>query len=384
MSETTSEAALDGLLREKAVVVVCGSGGVGKTTLSAGLALRAARLGRRAIVCTIDPARRLADSLGIDLEQERIAEIPLGDGAVGRLHATMLDSKRTFDRLVQRHAASPEAAERILANRIYQRISSQVSGVQEYMAMETLHELHEGGEYDLIVLDTPPTRHAIDFLTAPERMAKILDDSSLQWILRPESVPRRFTFGFMRKGMEKVAKKIDELMGMQVLHDLAEFFRAFDGMYAGFGERSRAVQALFRDDRTAFVVATSPEENPLREAAFLAVRMRDESLPCSAFIVNRYHAPLLAGEEREALTQALAAFEGDRAADPGLSELLAALQRHEAIAAADRDRIAARLDHHRAGATLCLVPRFAEAVTTLDGLDAVARTMEAESDGRDT
>lgn len=357
--------AIDARLAASEIAVICGSGGVGKTTVSAALALRAAELGRRVAVCTIDPARRLADALGIDMDGQESA--PIDAVGPGELTALMLDTKRTFDRLVKRYARSEEMAERILANSLYQRISSQVSGTQEYMAMERLYELHQSGEYELIILDTPPTRHALDFLSAPERMARVLDHSSLRWILRPGERRGR-SFNLFKQGLGAAARKVDEVLGMKVLTDLSEFFRAFDGMYEGFKERAEKVRELFQDPRTDFWVVTSPAEETLREAAFLVETLLAHKMPLRSLVINRFHRSRLARP----------IFGADLDADPAWGEL--ARRAHRALAdwerraEADRARTAAGLPE--AGALdFYWLPSFPTDVSDLEGLRRISGGM---------
>lgn len=364
----------DELLRKHNILVVCGSGGVGKTTISSALALRAAQLGRRVAVCTIDPARRLADSLGLEMKEDLSVEVPgagVCDGvdSEGALTAMMLDTKRTFDQLVKKYASSPEMAESILENRLYERISSQVSGTQEYMALEKLYELYHDERYELVVLDTPPTRHALDFLTAPERMARVLDHSSLQWILNPSSAGM-FSFDILKRGFRSVIKKLDDLFGMQVFRDLLEFFRAFDGMYDGFRERSESVRKLLGSDEAAFVVATSPEANPLSEASFLISKLDEYEITLQALVVNRFHMSALDGGETHAdlIQQA--------AASPyGAAGLFRSLEAYEALADADQERTMTALQNHQADFDVYWVPRFSHDVSDLEGLRKVSSQM---------
>jgi anion-transporting ArsA/GET3 family ATPase len=364
---------LENVLTTSGILVVCGSGGVGKTTMSASLAIRAAQLGRKVAVCTIDPARRLADSLGIDMEQTDLvvvkdAGICDGVDSGGEMTALMLDTKRTFDFLVEKYAPSPEMCEQIFANSLYQRISSQVSGTQEYMALEKLYELHTTGQYDLIILDTPPTRHALDFLTAPERMARVLDSSSLQWILNPSSSASKFSFKLIKHGFRKVAGKLDEVFGMKVFKDLIEFFRAFDGMYDGFKQRSSAVKELLQSEKASFIVATSPEQNPLHEAAFLMSQLNNYEMPLRALIVNRYHHSV-AAEEQRVLAQERA--NPTTAAGRCFQALLA----YDDLGRADRQRTREALAEHSEKLDYYWVPRFSHDVSDLDGLRRVSSRM---------
>ena len=279
----------------KQIIVCAGAGGVGKTTTAAAIALRAASEGKKTAVLTIDPARRLASSLGLkELDNaptkvNRRKFTAAGVEAEGELHAMMLDTKTTFDEVVYRYAPSPQQADRIIANRFYRNISGTLSGTQEYMAMEKLYELHSSGDYDLIVIDTPPTRNALDFLDAPRRLTDFFESRVLRWFLLPYM---KAGSGFMR--MANVAattflRVVKRIVGGAVLEDTAEFFVNLEGMYDGFKERARAVQALLQSDLTSFVVVTSPTEESVAEAVYFAQRLNEAKLPFGAVVVNRVH-----------------------------------------------------------------------------------------------
>jgi anion-transporting ArsA/GET3 family ATPase len=250
-------------VRDAHVLVTTGAGGVGKTTTAAALGLAAARAGRRTLVLTIDPARRLAQAMGLEGLSDEPTQVEVPDAAEGgELWAMMLDMQTTFDRLIDRHATTPEHARNIKANRIYRTLSSTLSGTQEYMAMERLHELHETGEWDLLVVDTPPTRSALDFLDAPKRMTSFLEGRLLSLLMKPGMAAGKRVgkvVGFGATAFMKVAGKVT---GMDLLEDLASFFRNFEGMYQGFKERAEEVLALLQRPSSRFVVVTSPEPPP--------------------------------------------------------------------------------------------------------------------------
>ncbi|MGZ6977660.1 MAG: ArsA family ATPase, partial [Acidimicrobiia bacterium] len=255
------------------VVVCCGSGGVGKTTSAAVLAMEGARRGRRALVVTIDPAKRLANALGLDELSNEPREIatarwdPKGERKPGgALSAMMLDTKSTFDGLVTRYASSPEQTRRILENSFYRNISSALSGTQEYMAMEKLHELHEEGGFDLIVVDTPPSRHALDFLDAPQRLLRLLDNR----IFRLLMVPTRTGMRIAGAAVSAFLRTISRVVGSEVVNDIVAFFRAFEGMEEGFRERAKKVVELLGEPETRFVLITSPRRDAVEEARFFA------------------------------------------------------------------------------------------------------------------
>jgi anion-transporting ArsA/GET3 family ATPase len=275
---------VDALIADPAtkVLVCCGSGGVGKTTTSAALAVRAAEHGRRAVVLTIDPAKRLAQALGL----ERLANEPGRVEAVGpgELHAMMLDMRRTFDEMVQAHA-TPERAEAIMANPFYQTISSSFSGTQEYMAMEKLGQLVAGGEWDLIVVDTPPSRSALDFLDAPQRMSTFLDGRMIRLL----SAPGRGIMKVVGVGFTLFAKAVSSIIGGQMLTDASAFVQAFDSVFGGFRERAEATYQLLRSPGTAFVVIAAPEPDALREAAYFVDRLSSDGMPLAGLVLNRTH-----------------------------------------------------------------------------------------------
>ena len=274
------------------IVVCCGSGGVGKTTTAAVLALEGARQGRRAVVVTIDPAKRLANALGLDALSDTAREIdrarwdPDGTAAPGgTFSALMLDTKTTFDHLVLKYSPDPGQGQRILENRFYRNISSALSGTQEYMAMEKLHELHEENRYDLIVVDTPPTRNALDFLDAPARLTRLLDNRLFRMVM----APTRASFRVANMALQAFFRTVSKIIGNEVVEDLVLFFQAFEGMEDGFRQRASAVLRLLRDGRTAFVLVTSPGRDAVAEAGYFARRLREAGLAVDGLVVNRIH-----------------------------------------------------------------------------------------------
>jgi anion-transporting ArsA/GET3 family ATPase len=274
---------LGGVIAERHVIVCTGAGGVGKTTTAAALGIEAARLGRRTIVLTIDPARRLAQSLGLS----RLDTSPHAVRDVEGLDAMMLDMKRTFDEVVHRHAGSPARAERIMANRFYQQMSASLAGTQEYMAMEKLYDLHETGAYDCIVIDTPPTRNALDFLDAPKRLTDFLEGRFLKMFLSPGLAAGRLASRAVGLGTGMFMRAASRITGASVLADLADFFQSFEGMYEGFKERAQAVYRLLQHPASAFVVVSSPEPPALREAGYFLRRLARDGMPTAGVVVNR-------------------------------------------------------------------------------------------------
>jgi anion-transporting ArsA/GET3 family ATPase len=270
-------------LERKDVCICAGSGGVGKTTTSAAIALGMAARGKKVAVVTIDPARRLANSLGLPElgNEERRVEVDVD----GELWAMMLDAKRTWDELVEWHAPDERTRDAVLGNRVYQELSNAVAGSQDYMAMEKLHELHQEGRYDLLVLDTPPTRNALDFLDAPRRLSEFIDSRSLQLF----TAPGRLGLKVLGRGTSVVFSVLKRATGIDLLQDLGEFFRSFGDMTDGIRERAALVNSLLADSRTAFVLVTSPSLDSVEEATFFHHRLMDGGLPFAGVVANRVH-----------------------------------------------------------------------------------------------
>lgn len=284
---------LNGVL-EQQIVVCAGSGGVGKTTISAAIGLEAARRGRKTLVITIDPAKRLANSLGLKKlsnKPKRISSKLFENAGLepAPLDAMMLDTKTTFDELIYKHARTPQRAEAIVNNRFYQALSGALSGTHEYMAMEKLYELATEAKYDLIVIDTPPTRNALDFLDAPKRMTGFLEGRLLKWFLLPAIGGGKGLLRAVNFAAASFLRIVRRIIGAQLLKDTADFLANFEGMYEGFKERAQAVYELLRKDTTAFVVVTSPTEQSVDEALFFATTLNSYSLPFGGVVVNRVH-----------------------------------------------------------------------------------------------
>jgi anion-transporting ArsA/GET3 family ATPase len=272
---------LRSLVSERSVVVCCGSGGVGKTTVSATFALAAARAGRRSCVVTVDPARRLADALGVESLPNTPTEVA-GEWP-GQLHALMLDAKGTFDDLVHRYARTPEQAKTILGNRLYQNLSGALSGTQEYMAMEKLYELVNSGQFDVVVVDTPPTRNALDLLDAPRRLTRFLENRLFRAIL----VPTRMSMKAVGVATQALLRTIARVAGTEIVQDAVAFFQAFDGMEDGFRTRAAAVRELLADPGTAYVLVTSARPDAVEEASFFAEKLGERDVAVAALVVNR-------------------------------------------------------------------------------------------------
>ena len=275
--------------RRTRIIVCCGSGGVGKTTAAAAIGLRAAERGRHVVVLTVDPARRLAQAMGLSFLDNIPRPVDANLTSGGSLHAMMLDMKRTFDEIVEAHA-DPDRAAQILANPFYQSLSSSFAGTQEYMAMEKLGQLHRTDEWDLIVVDTPPSRSALDFLDAPERLGRFLDGRLIRLLTAPAK-PGRAYLKMLNAGFSLVTGTLTKVLGAQVLKDMQTFVTAFDTMFGGFRERAEATYRLLQTPGTSFIVVAAPEPDALREASYFVERLGGERMPLAGLILNRVHVP---------------------------------------------------------------------------------------------
>ncbi|MBT2225889.1 ArsA family ATPase [Nonomuraea sp. NEAU-A123] len=302
------------------IIVCCGAGGVGKTTTAAALGLRAAERGRCAVVLTVDPARRLAQSMGLtELDNTpRLISSPEGGG---QLFAMMLDMKRTFDEIIEAHA-DPERARQILSNPFYQSLSSSFAGTQEYMAMEKLGQLRRSDEWDLIIVDTPPSRSALDFLDAPERLGRFLDGRFIRLLTAPAKAGGRSAFRLLNAGFGLMAGAMTKLLGAQVIKDLQTFVSALDAVFGGFRQRAEMTYRLLQAPGTAFVVVATPERDAMREASYFVERLAEERMPLAGLVVNRVHEPTAA-----ALSAARSAAAAEDLESRGEHELTAAVLR---------------------------------------------------------
>ncbi|MER5279538.1 ArsA-related P-loop ATPase [Streptomyces sp. NPDC002809] len=299
------------------IVVCCGSGGVGKTTTAAALGVRAAERGRKVVVLTIDPARRLAQSMGID-SLDNIPRRVKGVGArgSGELHAMMLDMKRTFDEIVEAHADG-DRARAILENPFYQSLSAGFAGTQEYMAMEKLGQLRARDEWDLIVVDTPPSRSALDFLDAPKRLGSFLDGKFIKLLMAPAKMGGRAGMKFLNVGMSMMTGTLGKLLGGQFLRDVQTFVAAMDTMFGGFRTRADATYKLLQAPGTAFLVVATPERDALREAAYFVERLAAEDMPLAGLVLNRVHGSEAARLSAERALAAAENLDADGIVDQG-------------------------------------------------------------------
>ena len=392
---TPATRSLESLLATREIVIFCGSGGVGKTTTAAAAALGAAsELGAKALVLTIDPARRLADALGVEefgnLERRVPDDLIRAAGLEprGELYAAMLDTKRSWDELVLRHAPNEETAYRILENRLYQNIAARFVQSHDYIAIERLYDIHASGRYDLVVIDTPPSRNAIDFLDAPKRMADFFGGRLLRWLTMPYRVGGKRGARMINFASRPFYQLADRVLGSQFLQDIAEFFLNFQTMYDGFRTRARAVERLLYDRRTSFVVVTTLEGAPLREGEFFSEQLTTRGFHLGAMVLNRVLPEALLSDEG---ARAAAVFAAD---SESLGKMLSDLDLPE-LSDAERNarvlRIASqsfrdfsvvakreaelRNELSRLPDVVASVPAFTDDISDLDGLARIAAAL---------
>jgi anion-transporting ArsA/GET3 family ATPase len=361
------------------IIVCCGSGGVGKTTTAAAFALRAAERGRDVVVLTIDPARRLAQSLGLtelDNTPREVAGIDRTNG--GRLHAMMLDMKRTFDEIVVEHA-DPERARQILSNPFYQSLSASFAGTQEYMAMEKLGQLRAQGTWDLIVVDTPPSRSALDFLDAPDRLGSFLDGRLIKILSAHAKVGGMGAFKLLASGVGLVTGALSKILGSNLLAEVQSFVAAMDTMFGGFRGRAERTYALLQTEGTAFVVVAAPEPDALREAAYFTDRLATDQMPLAALILNRVNHPKanITAERALSAAEQLSNGEPKQGSTEAERELAAALLRlhAERVSQSRREsRLTRSFLANHPGIPVLELPAQAEDIHDLAGLrEIIAR-----------
>ncbi len=365
---------VDHTLDTAQILVCCGSGGVGKTTTAASLALRAAERGRRTVVLTIDPARRLAQSMGLTELDNTPRQVA---GVDGSLDAMMLDMKRTFDDIVLAHT-EPAKAQAIFDNPFYQALSSSFAGTQEYMAMEKLGQLKASGDWDLIVVDTPPTRSALDFLDAPERLTTFLDGRMIRILLAPAKAGGKAYFKVVSAGFGLFTSVLTKIIGAQVLTDVSQFVAALETMFGGFRERAQGTYDLLKAPGTAFVVVAAPERDALREASYFVDRLAEERMPLAGLVVNRVHRTAAAQ-----LTPERARAAAERIDESGGPELAAGVLRvhaDRAAVAVREARLQERFSAAHPGVPVVEVSALAGDVHDLDGLRSVGADLAG---GRD-
>jgi anion-transporting ArsA/GET3 family ATPase len=358
------------LVDERRLLLCVGSGGVGKTTAAGALGVWAARRGRRAAVLTIDPARRLKDALGIDTLHGEPHRVPLHrlGATAGSLDAMLLDAKRTFDALIRRYAPNEAAAERVLANRIYQSISTTLAGSQEYMAMERLYAIASAGQHDLLVVDTPPTQHALDFLEAPERLSALLTSRAAAILQNPSLILSRESSKLVQAALAAVLRGLERFTGFQLLRDVAEFVAGIEDLAEGFHARATEVAGFLRRPDTSFLLVTTAETARVAETLAFHRELTRAGLPFGGFLVNRVLPAALVGES-------LPDPERERGPDLALARKLAAVHRRFAVQMQGERAEIARLERAAPGAPLVEIPLQTKEPTSLAGLARIAAAL---------
>ncbi len=373
---------VDSLLHdpETTIIVCCGAGGVGKTTTAASLGVRAAQRGRRVCVLTIDPARRLAQSLGL----EELDNTPRVIGSIGNdggaLFAMMLDMKRTFDEIVEQHD-DPARAEQILENPLYQSLSSSFAGTQEYMAMEKLGQLHrdalDKGEWDLVIVDTPPSRSALDFLDAPARLGSFLDGRFVRILLAPAKAGGKAYMKVFGGAFTLVTSSLNKVLGAQLLNDLQTLIAGLDSVFGGFRERAERTYALLQDPGTAFLVVAAPEPDALREASFFVERLQQDAMPLAGLVLNRVHtteAPDVSAARAEGAAEELDEL-GDHTLTAALLRLHGATMRVR-----DRERhLLTRFTGAHPDVAVASAPALPGDVHDVDGLEQMGAALASSA-----
>ncbi|MCU1701244.1 MAG: Arsenical pump-driving ATPase [Mycobacterium sp.] len=358
------------------VVVCCGAGGVGKTTTAAAMALRAAEYGRTVVVLTIDPAKRLAQALGIESLGNTPQRVPLAPEVTGELHAMMLDMRRTFDEMVLQYSADSERAEAILENQFYQTVATSLAGTQEYMAMEKLGQLLAEDKWDLIVVDTPPSRNALDFLDAPKRLGSFMDSRLWRLLLAPGRGIGKLVTGVVGLAM----KALSTVLGSQMLSDAAGFVQALDATFDGFRQKADKTYELLKRRGTQFVVVSAAEPDALREASFFVDRLSKENMPLAGLILNRTH-PMLCELNAETANDAAAKLEasdGDTGAD-ALTAALLRIHADRAMTAKREVRLLSRFTGANPAVAIVGVPSLPFDVSDLEALRAIADQITGEA-----
>ncbi len=374
---------LDQLVMTRRVLVTVGAGGVGKTTTAAALGVAAASRGRRVLCLTIDPARRLAEALGLERmsDEEQVIEPGLfaaaGVPMTGSLTAMMLDTKRTFDELVLKHSSSPERARKLLDNKLYQYVSTSLAGTQEYMAMEKLVSVQRDPRFDLVILDTPPTANALDFLDAPNRLVEAVDSPTMRWFVQAFESTGKVGFNLLARSAAVVLRGLGRITGGGFLAAMAEFITELNDLFGGFKQRAQQVEGSLRSPEVSFVLVTSPAPMSLEEALFFSERLERASMPRGAFVVNRFRMPPLwadappnENDARQAIGEHGVTLEDDAARR--------IVQAHaDAVKLASRDAAQVRTLSERASAEVPIVrvPELASDVHDLKNLGEIAEML---------
>jgi anion-transporting ArsA/GET3 family ATPase len=376
----TAPDTLEHVVMSRRVIVAVGAGGVGKTTTAAALGLAAASRGRRVLCLTIDPARRLAEALGLERvsSEEQVVDparfARAGIPHAGSLVAMMLDTKRTFDELITKYASTPERARRLLDNKLYRYISTSLAGTQEYMAMEKLVAVQADPRFDLIVLDTPPTANALDFLDAPGRLVDALDSSAMRWFIQAFQSTGKVSLNLVARSAAVVLRGIARVTGAGFLEAMAEFLSELNDLFGGFKERARAVEAALRSPEVAFVLVTTPAPMSIQEVLFFGDRLAEASMPRGAFVVNRFRLPPAFADEPPSAADAAGAIAARRLPldDDGPERLVQAHAEAARLASLDAHNVERLRERWGSGAPIVRVPELATDVRDLRSLASVA------------
>ncbi|HEV8246165.1 MAG TPA: ArsA-related P-loop ATPase [Polyangiaceae bacterium] len=370
------------LVDQRRIMVCAGAGGVGKTTIAAALSLGAAMRGKRVLCMTVDPAKRLADTLGLNdlgdqpqaVAQSRFAE--LGIAVPGSLSVLVIDTKSTFDELVRRHAPSAEVCDRILQNRLYSYVSTSLAGTQSYMAMEKVLSVKADERFDLVVLDTPPTSDALEFLNAPERLIEALDSPAMRWLVQAFTSSGKLSFNVLARGFAAVLRSVGKLTGRGLLEHMAEFVSELNELFGGFKERARKVSEAFRGSEFAYVIVATPSPMALEEAKFFASRLSDLGMRGDAIVMNRVHRAMAEGPSSSELAQALSARGLAPELGPAVERAFAEETLQSKLDAREIERFQRHLAGLRGGAPLVTqVPALAGDVHDFRVLFAIAEEL---------
>jgi len=378
---------LDQLVMSRRVLVAVGAGGVGKTTTAAALGLAAASRGRRVLCLTVDPARRLAEALGLERMSSQEQQLDparcrsAGVAMTGSLTAMMLDTKRTFDELILRYASSPEHARRLLNNKLYQYVSASLAGTQEYMAMEKLVSVQRDARFDLIVLDTPPTTNALDFLDAPHRLVEALDSPTMRWIVQAFQSTGKASFNLLARSAGAVLRGIARITGAGFLEALSEFLSELNELFGGFKERAREVESSLRSPDVAFILVSGTSPTSIQEVLFFEDRLAQSSMARGAFVVNRFHhrpQPSSANRSAEEGDVASEILARHMLVDAGAAaRVIRAYADSTKLAALDAVHVEALRRHLNDQVPVVRVPELTTDVHDLEGLNAVSDLLMA-------
>jgi len=366
---------LDQLVMSRRVLVVVGAGGVGKTTTAAALGVGAARRGRRVLCLTIDPAKRLAQALGLERmmgEEQLVSDPFVSEGAArGSLTAMMLDPSATFDELVLKYSPSPERASKLLSNKLYQYVSRSLAGTQEYMAMEKLVAVQKDPRFDLVILDTPPTTNALDFLDAPERLVEALDSAAIRWFVQAFQSTGKLSLNLLARSAVVVLRGLGRITGGGFLEAMAEFITELNDLFGGFRERAKIVEAALRSPEVSFVLATSPAPMSIQEVVFFSDRLEESQMPRGAFVVNRFRLPPPAADdppsERD-VAEAIAARGLALLDEDSASRLVHAHSDAIRLAALDAMHVLALRDRAKGEVPIVRIPELPSDVHDLESL----------------